>query len=123
MQATDTFMDHEIRVDATRNANGAWVAQVRIFRDGAPVDLPAPAVTPNGSRATKPCAAASTGPSDHQDTRPLAATGSSARIARRFHASKSRSPIRISRSRWVRVLKSTGNSICQRSIVTGNAAR
>ena len=42
MQATDTFMDHEIRVDATRNANGAWVAQVRIFRDGAPVDLPAP---------------------------------------------------------------------------------
>ncbi|MCA8323048.1 DUF6566 family protein [Burkholderia cepacia] len=47
MQATDTFMDHEIRVEATRNANGAWVAQVRIFRNGAPVDLPAPElVTP-----------------------------------------------------------------------------
>ena len=61
MQATDTFMDHEIRVDATRNANGAWVAQVRIFRDGAPVDLPRPVSShPNGSRATKPCAAAST---------------------------------------------------------------
>ncbi|WP_175922937.1 DUF6566 family protein [Burkholderia latens] len=47
MQASDTYMDHEIRVEATRNAHGAWVAQVRIFRDGEPVDLPAPAlVTP-----------------------------------------------------------------------------
>jgi len=47
MQASDTYMGHEIRVEATRNANGAWVAQVRIFRDGAPVDLPAPElVTP-----------------------------------------------------------------------------
>ena len=123
MQATDTFMDHEIRVDATRNANGAWVAQVRIFRDGAPVDLPAPAVTPEWLTCDEALRGGIDQPSDHQDTRPLAATGSSARIARRFHASKSRSPIRISRSRWVRVLKSTGNSICQRSIVTGNAAR
>lgn len=47
MQESDTYLDHEIRVEATRNANGAWVAHVRIFRDGEPVDLPAPElVTP-----------------------------------------------------------------------------
>ncbi|MBR8459531.1 hypothetical protein KDW07_20490 [Burkholderia dolosa] len=47
MQATDFFIGHEIRVEAARNAQGAWVAHVRIFRDGVPVDLPVPElVTP-----------------------------------------------------------------------------
>ncbi|MDN7596940.1 hypothetical protein C6Q21_11445 [Burkholderia multivorans] len=47
MHASEWFTGHEIRVEATRNERGASVAHVRIFRDGAPVDLPAPElVTP-----------------------------------------------------------------------------
>ncbi|EDT05928.1 DUF6566 family protein [Burkholderia ambifaria] len=48
MYATDTFMGHDIHVEATRNARGGWVAQIRFCFDGAPIDLWVPElVTPD----------------------------------------------------------------------------
>lgn len=47
MQTSDIFMGHEIRVGATRNARGAWVADVRIYFNDVPVYMPVPElVTP-----------------------------------------------------------------------------
>jgi hypothetical protein len=38
-QANDVYLGHEIRVRAKRNALGAWVPDVRIYRDGTRIEL------------------------------------------------------------------------------------
>ncbi|MBI0331798.1 hypothetical protein I6G79_33200 [Burkholderia plantarii] len=38
----DLYRGHEIRVGARRNARGAWVPEIAMYRDGRPVDCPMP---------------------------------------------------------------------------------